>query len=37
VLHAGANTLTIRNLEATDTINQPPWSMIDRASIRFGG
>jgi hypothetical protein len=37
VLRAGANTLTIRNLENIDKINQPPWVMVDRATIRTGG
>jgi hypothetical protein len=37
VLRSGANTLTIRNLEPVDTINQPPWTMVDRATIRLGG
>jgi hypothetical protein len=37
VLRAGTNTLTIRNLEGTSTINQPPWTMVDRATIRLGG
>jgi hypothetical protein len=36
-LRSGANTLTIRNLERTETINQPPWAMVDRATIRLGG
>jgi hypothetical protein len=37
VLRSGANTLTIRNLEPVDAINQPPWTMVDRATIRLGG
>ena len=34
-LRSGA--VTVRNLEGTDTINQPPWAMVDRVSIRPGG
>jgi hypothetical protein len=37
LLRAGTNTLTIRNLEAVDTLNQPPWTMVDAAAVRLGG
>jgi hypothetical protein len=37
VLRSGPNTLAIRNLEPTDTINQPPWAMVDRVTIRPAG